>query len=736
MISPRLKLVAVISALYVLVVYCAGASENYFLTTSKTGVYRLRFEDLAGYISTSSDFSKIEITRGGTIVAHWFEDVNSDGEFGTGDALEFVVPPPSGGQPHPADTVTILRFSSGDSTSSMGRVEPASPLTSNTSTIEPRIKCIVEKNLHRTAFSLPDFSQIDHGYWERLSPLDDEAFHFDLSESEQWVAAKKSDITVNVRLRGATWANFSARDFQDHAIKFETENMTRVQEWSGKNATTLSLPEIAFDSRNSHITLHVPPRTSPSGEFLADVVFLNWLEWEAPILPEGLLELDSALPLSTEGHIREESNEALKVTLPPSNDRFQIYSSSGVRWDFPASGGEFGLPSISDKWFLLVRDSLKLNVDSVRLQKPTEFEIPKDDQSSYLFIAPQFLAAGAKKLAAIHRDRGLSTQVVTIEQIRDSYGGDSVSQEAIQRTIQDWFSSRPNKTENYVLLIGDASWESPGTGRNIIPTTAQLINGSLCASDNPYACVSGDDLIPDLALGRLPVASAEEFESIYSKIENFFSQPRPSDSGWETLWIVDQNRFHQNLLQSSLGGSEHPTLSSEFIFAEEGEDNSARLDRIRKAVAHGYNMVFYQGHGSRHVWRTGVADFSGQSSIFDSDDIDAIAAREDAAPARVVFSSSCDNAPFDHSEDDSLGERFLLAPRAGSLCFIGASWRIINSPRPLRSWVSAILDARNETIGQSFLAMKQSIDDPRLIASFNLLGDPAIPLKDNFHRDL
>jgi len=43
------------------------------------------------------------------------------------------------------------------------------------------------------------------------------------------------------------------------------------------------------------------------------------------------------------------------------------------------------------------------------------------------------------------------------------------------------------------------------------------------ASDPAYAAVNGDDLLPDLALGRLPASSLEEAQTLVEKIVAFES---------------------------------------------------------------------------------------------------------------------------------------------------------------------------------------------------------------------
>ena len=58
------------------------------------------------------------------------------------------------------------------------------------------------------------------------------------------------------------------------------------------------------------------------------------------------------------------------------------------------------------------------------------------------------------------------------------------------------------------------------------------------ASDNRYADVAGDDGIPEMAVGRLPVLTDEELENLIADITNYESTSR----GWkESIMLLADN---------------------------------------------------------------------------------------------------------------------------------------------------------------------------------------------------
>ena len=118
-----------------------------------------------------------------------------------------------------------------------------------------------------------------------------------------------------------------------------------------------------------------------------------------------------------------------------------------------------------------------------------------------------------------------------------------ISPQAIKDFIQDLYETQtaanvPDHHLGYVLLIGDAreaANPSQGQSQELLPA----YEDSLCwglgmdcwvPTDQWYACVSGDDYLQDLAIGRLAVGDTTELQTIASKIIGY--EPVPLSESW------------------------------------------------------------------------------------------------------------------------------------------------------------------------------------------------------------
>src|SRR5262249_2722474 len=77
----------------------------------------------------------------------------------------------------------------------------------------------------------------------------------------------------------------------------------------------------------------------------------------------------------------------------------------------------------------------------------------------------------------------------------------------------------------YVVLLGDASYDPKdylGTGvKDWLPGYPVKTTYLWTVSDPTYAAVNGDDLVPDIAIGRLPAGSVDEASRLVQKIVGY-----------------------------------------------------------------------------------------------------------------------------------------------------------------------------------------------------------------------
>lgn len=365
--------------------------------------------------------------------------------------------------------------------------------------------------------------------------------------------------------------------------------------------------------------------------------------------------------------------------------------------------------------------------------------------ADYLIVTHGDFASAAHDLAQHRAEQGLQTRVVDIRDVYDAYGYGRVRPDALKSflsaAVTEW-----DPAPRWIVLMGDGTFDyKRATGgvtardnRTYVPVRLYDSPFFETATDNWYADLAGDDLYPDVYLGRLPVESREEAQRVVDKIiayesrdytggfeERFLVVADDATETWETIFSSYENELAGTLplfIQPQkvyLGSSEHPTASQ------------ARVS-IRAAVSQGVVGVNYFGHGARDLW----AD----EDIFNTSDVPTLS-NTDALGFMVVM--NCLNGVFQFPNEDgagrSMGESVLLADGAAA-GFAGTTSLAYAEPQVIidRALWEMLLDPDPVTVGEAFALSKTLLandeDSERdVIESWVLLGDPAMTLRAN-HR--
>ena len=155
-------------------------------------------------------------------------------------------------------------------------------------------------------------------------------------------------------------------------------------------------------------------------------------------------------------------------------------------------------------------------------------DVPSDlqDQANaadYLIIAPPALFDEAQKLADYREAEGLVSKVVELQDIYDEFAFGTPDPNAI-RNFLGYANSHWATAPEFVVLVGKGSFDYRdlnGLGGNLLPPIMALTHAGILSSDTKYADFIGDDGLPDVSIGRLPAASAQELEAIIQQIIDY-----------------------------------------------------------------------------------------------------------------------------------------------------------------------------------------------------------------------
>lgn len=264
------------------------------------------------------------------------------------------------------------------------------------------------------------------------------------------------------------------------------------------------------------------------------------------------------------------------------------------------------------------------------------------------------------------RQAGLGrTELIFMDDVFDEFSYGLYDPQAIRNLLL----ALPQPPE-YVLLVGDASYDTRGLfglGGNLLPAAyVQTEAYGAVASDFWYALLD-DDLIPDLAVGRISCRDAEELTDYLNKLEEYETEPDPS--AWRS----------RHLFVSGTGGVPEITflgLSQQIIGLAPDNVLIERLatDPISSPFYggtidlidlfdNGALVVDYNGHGAGAVWS--------DNSLFRLENLPQLS-NQGRYP--FVTNFTCFIGAFDTPESGAiLGEEFIFEPAKGAIAVLAST---------------------------------------------------------------
>jgi len=292
------------------------------------------------------------------------------------------------------------------------------------------------------------------------------------------------------------------------------------------------------------------------------------------------------------------------------------------------------------------------------------------DLSEYLIITDQAFQEAFQALADWKFKKGLTTRVVTLQEIDSLYPG-ADRRERIRACIAEAYQSWGTV---YVLLAGDtqlipvryAYAMDSQTDFNDIPCDlyyADLDGNWNADGDDVYGEVEDEvDLFPEVFLGRAPVSTVDQAENFVRKVL-IYERPEILDYqekalfAAEVLWydpFTDASKSKDLIDERYLPGRFDPvtklyeTLGNEDVYS------------VMNAISQGQNIFNHDGHAYFSVMGMG-------SGYLDNSQVDYLSNGDRIG---LVYSIGCWPAAFDY---DCIAEHFVNNDAGGSVAFIGNS---------------------------------------------------------------
>lgn len=734
--------------------YWYNPLKNYYkIYLKEKGVYRLSYEYLTGLNIPVQNISttKFQIYYLGEEIPLFIKDINGNGIFESGDYIEFVGYPPKPSQYSGLNIYNlenVLWFSyEADSTGLRYTPKDAYPnnwvnsFQSVPNTIHYEVDSLYERLGHATN------NQQDYWYWGKSTGRGGQlisGFVVPFPAPKNLVANAVS-MTVTVNMFGMTFNNCNP----DHKVKvFFTSQLIGEHTWDGPKPTTfqteVDLTEInIFNSNNFQVFTEADLPPCPPDSIFTDEIRVNWFEFEYPMdLRADLNHIQFKNPPNVSGLSRIEVfnwfRDNMKIFVPEHNEmlinpQITINQYHSV----------FFVDDLNERVdYFCTSEDFFLTPDSVARDNSIGDLRNLMNGADYIIVTHHKFRSVAEQLASFRSLNFPDTTIpdpriiiVDVSDIYDEFTFGLMDPEAIHLFFKYAFDNWAQPSPAYIVLLGDMSYDY----RGLIPTSRPNFIPSMpyhgspygqAASDNLFVTVSGNGVIPDMAIGRLSCETVEEGDILLNKLMNYPSDPTKS---WrQNALLISSGLSLNDELQFGFNNSHiyldntyiKPTgLSSTKIFRFPSDSSHLPFEGGNTEIRAGFNsgavLASYYGHGGGYQW----------DLVFNNDDIYEL---ENEGRLPFISSVTCYTAHFDNQ--DVFGEQFNKVPGKGSIAFWGSSgltyWGAGRSAN--QYFFEEVYRDTIDIVGKAIITAKSRLGNvgggSTQINLLTLLGDPVLKL--------
>lgn len=670
----------------------------------------------AGFPVASADPHLLQLTHHGQpIAAEWSGD--NDTQFEPGERLLFYADPQFSRY-----TTTDTYFLSIENTAAL-RMSTRSANPAGLSLGIPSTDVQRESNVFYTPTclcgSLPAGRDGDRWTWDVLRRPD----RAQASYSAILPAARTlQPATLTLWLIGYT----DVVNAPDHRIDVKLNGTTLGRiEWDGKQAITSTLPITPgiLSSTNNTVTLNLPGLTGVSVEgawldaFQIHYALSNGNSGERVSFGGIAAQRAYTVGLQSTAGLR-----AYDISNPDQPLRLTNVSVSGnlVALSDP--------PGSSIHQYHMASNNGVLSPSLIRMVKPLNAVSGAD----YIIISPSQFMPALTPLINLRQSHGLSVVAEDLQSIYDVYGHGRAEPGAIHAYLQNAYDTW-NPRPTYVLLVGDGTsdpkrYKSDSPATLLPPYLADVDPwAGETAADNRYVAVDGDDALPDLLLGRLPVNTISEIQIVVDKIIQYETQPYPGDWNKYIAFIADDpdsaGNFHTQSDNLAASFINTPFVAQPIYYGSPGNNVSTTRQLLFSRWVQGAGLIMYNGHSSVSQWAA--------ERLLHVDDV---ATLNNTARLPIVIEMTCFTSSFHLPSYSTLDESLIRKQNGGAAAVWGATGLGVATghDKLAQGFMQEVYIDAQPDLGIATLAGKLNLSthgqDLDLIDTFMLLGDPALQL--------
>jgi hypothetical protein len=343
-----------------------------------------------------------------------------------------------------------------------------------------------------------------------------------------------------------------------------------------------------------------------------------------------------------------------------------------------------------------------------------------NQSADMVMISHGYFLESLKPLKTLRESQGLSVALIDVEDLYDEFSFGIKTPQALKDFLQRAKTSW-QKPPRFVLLVGDASFDPRnyyGFGHfDYLPTKLVATKYIETASDDWFVDFDGDGL-PDMAIGRIPVRTAEEAASVVSKIIGY-EQSREQMK--DVLLVADMRDKDFDYMAASVRVKAilPESLMVSEVYRDQFPDDVQVKSELLRNLNSGPLLVNYIGHGTLEFWR---------GDVFGSDDAEVLT---NGLRLPFVMAMTCLNGFFHDVYYETLAESLLKAKNGGAI----AVWTSSGLTEPDRQagmnkeMIRLLFNGESLTLGEATMKAKASTGDLDIRRTWILFGDPTTRLK-------
>jgi len=577
------------------------------------------------------------------------------------------------------------------------------------------------------------FSSEDTWFWEQKNSTQP----FTLTYTMTLTALAAEPFSATVRAHVAT------RDENTRRTRFLLNDPPTLLDdatWSGKRGRYIEaqVPESALVEGQNTLYVNTIPQSGSAW------IYFNWFEIEYNRRFQATSDqlVFSGVQTGTwqyeVGNLMTETVAVYDVTDPFSPRRVlshTIVAGSGIYTAVFQVTHDLGA-----RYFVAGGTAFPQSPKYISRYIPPDFSNGAD----YIFITHRSLITATQTLADYRASEGLRVKVVDVDDLYNEFNYGIYHSIAIKNFLRYAYANWQPPAPAYVLLIGDGHWNFKGDGVAKYGTPPPIylpphlawvdyVQGEVDDATS-LAMIVGNDILPDLHIGRLPVNSEAELNAAIAKIIAY-EQAGTQDWQRRAIFVADNvpdPKGAGDFVQVSDDLIAHflpATLQADRIYLNDyGCPFNSPCPVVNNAITRTWNMtgallVNFVGHGSLNRWT--------DESVFVNSDI---ASLDNGSRLPVILSMTCLDGYWLKPDQQGLIEELVRASNRGAigtfsptgLGFVGGH-DVLN-----RGFFTAVFTDGIQRLGPAALAAKMALYNAGhnydLIHTYTVFGDPALRL--------